>query len=130
MLKLTYTENGFTLEHISQPLEKWVTNRVLLAIRSGTSLCVEPSSASFLLPTDLPYVGDLVQLIKTFNRDVIDINPCEGDGLEVCLEGTWLAASTNSNAGLFVCHINKVIEISLCQIWQATQLGASVISDQ
>ena len=130
MLKLSYTENSFILERLSEPLEKWVTNRVLLAVRSGTSLCVEPSSASFLLSKDLPYLGDLVQSIKAFNRDVIDIVPADGNSLEVCLEGTWLAQSTNSNAGLFVCHIDEVIETFLCQLWQETQVSASVINDQ
>ena len=130
MLKLSYTENSFILERLSEPLEKWVTNRVLLAVRSGTSLCLEPSSASFLLPKDLPYLGDLVQSIKAFNRDVIDIVPADGNSLEVCLEGTWLAQSTNSNAGLFVCHIDEVIETFLCQLWQETQVSASVINDQ
>lgn len=130
MLKLTYTENGFSLEHLSQPLEKWVTNRVLLAIRSGTSLCVEPSSASFLLSADLPHLEDLVQLIKPFSSDIIAIVPYDEDGFEVCLEGTWLAESTDSNTGLFVCQINEVIETFLCKIWQENQINTSVISEQ
>jgi hypothetical protein len=54
MLKLTYTETGFRLERLAQSLEEWVQGRVILALRVGQSLLVEPSTASFLLPVDLP----------------------------------------------------------------------------
>jgi hypothetical protein len=130
MLKLTYTENGFILEQINKPLEKWVNGRVLFALRSGVSLCLEPSSASFLLPVDLPGIGDLVKLIKSFRRDVVAIVPCGSDSLEICLEGTWLAESPQSNSGLFVCQISTSIETCLCEVWQATQVTTSVNSDQ
>jgi hypothetical protein len=53
MLKLTYTETGFTLERLAQSPEQLVTLRVMLAMRVGESICIEPSTAAFLLPVDL-----------------------------------------------------------------------------
>jgi len=50
MLKLTYTENSFYLERLAGSLEEWVTARVMLALRAASSLWVESSTASFLLP--------------------------------------------------------------------------------
>ncbi|MEM9926593.1 MAG: alr0857 family protein, partial [Cyanobacteria bacterium P01_D01_bin.50] len=59
MLKLTYTENSFYLELLTQSVEEWIQARVILTLRVGQSLCVEPSTASFLLPVDLPGLGQL-----------------------------------------------------------------------
>lgn len=40
MLKLTYTETSFHLECLTQSLEEWVAQRVILALRVGQSLYV------------------------------------------------------------------------------------------
>jgi len=50
MLKLTYTETGFNLERLAQSPEQLVALRVVLAMRVGQSISVEPSTAAFLLP--------------------------------------------------------------------------------
>ncbi|MFM7888359.1 MAG: hypothetical protein ACKPCM_17085, partial [Pseudanabaena sp.] len=38
MLKLTYTEAGLHLERLDISLEEFVTNRMLLSLRSGASI--------------------------------------------------------------------------------------------
>ena len=76
MLKLTYTENSFYLELLTESVEEWIQTRVLLALRVGHSLCVEPSNASFLLPVDLPGLGQLhAELERDNNKEIIEVCP-------------------------------------------------------
>ncbi len=62
MLKLTYTEAGLHLERLDISLEEFVTNRMLLGLRSGLSIHIESSRAAFLLTAD---VVDLLLLKVT-----------------------------------------------------------------
>ena len=118
MLKLTYTHNGFFIDHLEESLEAWVTTRVILAIRSGTSLCVEPSSASFLISLDLPYVDQLLEEVNEFTGEILEVNRCDEEAMEVVLEGTWLGSDIASEEGLFVCRLSDRLESLLYQIWQ------------
>jgi hypothetical protein len=129
MLKLTYTENGFNLEHLTQSLEEWVTARVILALRSGTGFYVEPSTAAFLLPVDLPYLSDLAKLIQKENGDSIELSFCDGEYVEVILQGTWLASAPDSEEGIFVTLMSDRTEFFLYKLWQDAQIGASVVND-
>jgi len=54
MLKLTYTEFGLHLERVTVSLETLVSQRVVLALRMGQTLHVEPSRAAFLLSIEVP----------------------------------------------------------------------------
>ncbi len=47
MLKLTYTDVGLHLERMATPLETLVAQRVVLALRAGQRLYIEPGKASF-----------------------------------------------------------------------------------
>ncbi|NEP13049.1 MAG: hypothetical protein F6J92_02540 [Symploca sp. SIO1A3] len=127
MLKLTYTENGFYLELLAQPLEEWVTARVILALRSGTSLCVEPSNASFLLPADLPHLNTLERQGQT--EDAIALCLCDADYVEVSLQGTWLSSDPNGEEGIFVTVMSYAVEFFLFKLWQEAQTMTSVISE-
>lgn len=127
MLKLTYTDNGFYLDYLRESLEGWVTNRVILAVRSGTSLYVEPSSAAFLVPLDLPYVEELLAAAKNSMGEILEITACDAESIEVVLEGTWLGSDIASEEGLFVCHLSDRLEFLLYKLWQETQLSTSVI---
>ncbi|MBE9114490.1 hypothetical protein IQ249_01145 [Lusitaniella coriacea LEGE 07157] len=126
MLKLTYVENGFKMELLSQSLEDWVTVRVLLALRSATPLCVEPSTASFLLPADLPYLSNLSALVRQEDSDVVEMAVCDEDYVEVSLYGTWLSSSPNSDEGVFVTAMSDRVEFFLFKVWQEAQTLASV----
>ena len=86
MLKLTYTHDGFLIDHLEESLEAWVTTRVILALRAGTSLCVEPSSASFLISLDLPYVDQLLKDVDQFAEEILEVNRCDDEAMEVVLD--------------------------------------------
>lgn len=118
MLKLTYTHNGFYIDYLQESLETWVTTRVILALRSGTSLCVEPSSASFLISLDLPYVNQLLEDMNEFTGEIVEVNRCDEEAMEVVLEGTWLGSDIASEEGIFICRLSDRLESLLYQIWQ------------
>lgn len=119
MLKLTYTENGFYLERLAQPLEEWVTARVMLALRAGTSLSVEPSTASFLLAASLPQLRHLER--QQEGEDAIALSICDAEFVEVCLQGTWMTSNTAGAEGVFVTSMNYTVEFFLLKLWEESQ---------
>ena len=128
MLKLTYTENGFRMEHLTQSLEDWVTTRLVLALRSATSLIVEPTTASFLLPADLPYLEDLEAAMEGQQVEIL-IAPTEPDYVEVSLEGTWVRSEPESEEGIFVVAMSQREEFFLYQLWQDSENTISVLGN-
>lgn len=124
MLKLTYTEDSFRLERLAQPLEEWLTNRVIFALRAATTLCIDPSTASFLLPADLPYLGDLANTIEEENLEGVGLSICDADYVEVSLHGTWLAADPDSEEGILVTMLSDRAEFFIYQLWQEAQTFA------
>ena len=130
MLKLNYTETGFHLEHPTQSLEEWVAMRVVFALRVGESICVEPSTASFLLPADLPQLNSLVTAIERFGTDEVVLEQCDAEYVEICLRGSWLASDAENDAGVFVTSLSYAIELLLFHLWKAAQIGASALSDR
>ncbi len=128
MLKLTYTENGFHLERLTQSLEDWVKARVILCLRAATSFYVEPSTASFLLPVNLPALADL-EALERENAEIMAISPCDAECVEVSLQGTWLSSNLDSEEGIFTCSLSDRAEFLLYQLWLEAQLVASVISE-
>lgn len=126
MLKLTYTDNNFYIEHLSQCLEDWLNIRILLCLRAATSIYVEPSTASFLIPRNLPDWEDL-QALQIENDETIEVNIGDTEYLEISLQGTWVTSEENSNEGVFICVLSKKAEILLTQLWQEAQISASAI---
>ncbi|MDZ7967339.1 MAG: hypothetical protein RM368_20695 [Nostoc sp. DedSLP03] len=129
MLKLTYTESSFDLECITLALEEWVAQRVILALRVGQSLCIEPSTASFLLPVDLPGVEVLRSEVKRDDREIIALCACDGEYMEVTLRGSWLSVSSKDSVGVFVTTMSDRAEFFLHKLWQEAQSCASVMSE-
>jgi hypothetical protein len=119
MLKLTYTENGFSLERLSQSLEEWVTTRVILALRAASSLCAEPSTASFLLPSDLPHLNHLERMRE--GEDAIAISVCDAEYIEVSLQGTWMTSDSDGETGIFVTSMSYAVEFFLLKLWEESQ---------
>jgi len=119
MLKLTYTETGFFLERLAQPIEEWVKARVILALRAGTTLCVEPSTASFLLPADLPQLHHLER--QQEGEDAIALSLCDAEYIEVSLQGTWLTSDTDGAEGIFVTSMSYNVEFFLLKLWEESQ---------
>jgi hypothetical protein len=122
MLKLTYTETSFFLECFTQSLEDWVQARVILAMRIGQPLCVEPSNASFLLPVDLPEIDVLYGQTKRQDREILSVCACDTEYLEVSLRGSWLSCGTSSVEGVFVTEMSDRTEFFLHKLWLEAQL--------
>lgn len=129
MLKLTYTENSFRLERLDDRLEDWVTTRVILALRSGTSIFVEPSTACFLLPASLSDLILLEKLVREESGDIIAMSMVDADCVEVSLQGTWIESEPDGEAGIFITRIDDRAELFLEKIWQEAQNFASLVND-
>jgi hypothetical protein len=129
MLKLTYTENSFYLERLAGSLEEWVTARVMLALRAASSLWVESSTASFLLPADMPHLADLEKAVRQQLIDDISLSICDADYIEVTLKGTWMTSNPQGEEGVFVVKLSDRTEFFLCKLWQESQTYASVTNE-
>ena len=129
MLKLTYMETGFHLEHLTQSLEEWVQSRVILALRVCQPLCVEPSTASFLLPVSLSGLERLQAELKREDREILSLCVCDTECVEVTLRGAWLWDGCEDANGLFVTAMSDGTEFFLHKLWLEAQSCASVISD-
>ena len=129
MLKLTYTESSFYLECLTLSLEEWVAQRVILALRVGQSLCIEPSTASFLLPVDLPGVEVLKAEVKRDDGEIIALSACDAEYMEVTLRGSWLLDSSKDAVGVFFTTMSDRAEFFLQKLWQEAQFCASVMSE-
>lgn len=126
MLKLTYTETGFYLERLAQSLEDWVHSRVILALRVGQKLLIEPSTASFLLPTDLSGLTLLEAGVRQETTDVIAVCVCDAEYVEVSLRGTWMAAAPESVEGVFVASMSDRTEFLVSKLWQDVACTSSL----
>ncbi|WP_373527180.1 alr0857 family protein [Nostoc sp.] len=130
MLKLTYTESSFYLECLTQSLEEWVAQRVILSLRVGQSFCIEPITASFLLPVDLLEVELLKVEVKRGDREIIALSACDAEYIEVTLRGSWLSNSSEDAVGVFVTTMSDRAEFFLQKLWQeAQESSASVVSE-
>ncbi|WP_414754590.1 alr0857 family protein [Anabaena sp. CCY 9910] len=129
MLKLTYTENSFYLECLTLSLEEWVAQRVIFTLRLGQNLSVQPSTASFLLPLDLPGIEALKAEARRADSEIIDLVTCDPEYLEVTLRGSWLSDGSEDADGVFVTHMSDRTEFFLHKLWQAAQACASVMSE-
>ena len=129
MLKLTYIETGFYLESLTQSLEEWVAQRVIFALRVSDRICVEPSTAAFLLPADLPQLNLLTVEVIGQGTDEIELCTCDAEYVEVILKGTWIVTEAESAEGVFVAALSYSTELLLMKLWHWAQIGASVLSD-
>ncbi len=127
MLKLTYTESGLRLERLSCSFECWIGERVTLTLRAGQKLYVEPSTASFLLPTDHGGLSRLEKILRQELNDSIFVGPVDEAFVEVCLKGSWIAEHKDAQEGLFVTTFSDVVELCLYKLWHSTQSHASFL---
>ncbi|MGF1493170.1 MAG: alr0857 family protein [Microcoleaceae cyanobacterium] len=125
MLKLTYTESMFYMERLAQAPERLVASRVKLAMRSGQAIHVQPDSAAFLLPNDLPTVNLLKEAIAQGYSDMVALCVADATTLEVSLSGTWIASDIEAEAGIFVTLLPERTEHLLFNLWHAAYAGAS-----
>jgi hypothetical protein len=138
MLKLTYTESSFYLEYLALSLEEWVQTRVILAVRVGQSLSIEPSTASFLLPGDLPGIEALKAEARFADSQIINVSTSDAEYVEITLRGYWLSDGSEDADGVFVTVISDSpngnnfaarTELFIHKLWQAAQGCAYVMSE-
>jgi hypothetical protein len=118
MLKLIYTETDLHIEKLSASLEEWVSQRVLLALRVGNKISVEPTGASFGLSTSLAGWPELEHLIGREASEVVSLSVCDDELIEIGLEGYWLCQNPLSEEGVFVTHLPVIVENTLLAMWE------------
>ena len=126
MLKITYLEEEIKLEYLSQSVETWKADRILVSLRAAVSTYVETSVASLILPIDAYCLKDLLDLAT---RESIEIAPCDDEFVEVALLGTWISQTKDSEVGIFVCELGRENEQFLSKLWQESQVSTSVASE-
>ena len=106
-------------------METVVAQRTVLALRLGQSLYVETSRASFLLPADLPEIALLKASISAAQEDAIAFCMVDDEYCEVSLQGVWLAADRQAEAGMFLAALDDRTEFFIYKLWQHTQATVS-----
>lgn len=128
MLKLIYTDDSFQLERLSQSVETWIKNRAIFALRTTQNFYLEPSSAAFLVVSDLALLDELKQLKETCD-DILDITVCDAEYSEVSLKGHWVTSDEGDCSGSFICKLSDHAELLLESIWKMSQDSAPVRED-
>ncbi|MEB3292776.1 MAG: hypothetical protein VKJ24_06420 [Synechococcales bacterium] len=113
MLKITYSETGIYLERLSYSLEELVSLRVMLALRLGQNLLIQPGTATLLLPIATRRI-----LLSLIQETAIAITPCDAEFLEVELRGSWMAQDGERQDGIFVAEVGDRAELILLTLWR------------
>jgi hypothetical protein len=131
MLKLTYTSTGVTLERSVESFEVTLRRRVLLGLRIGEPVGLEPTSISLRVSRSLPAVQGLMGAIATHQESVdipthtLQLIQKEAAQVEMRLQGYWLAQQENPGEGIFFLNLEPILEGHLVNIWQASHQDAS-----
>ncbi len=128
MLKLTYTENGLQLERVATSLEGLITQRVVLAIRAGQRLHIEPGQASFLLRADAPGLTQLQRMVRMEHTFMVTTTPLDEEFVEVTVRGSWVAETIAAHEGIFITALSDMSEFLLMRLWEATQSQMSFLA--
>lgn len=121
MLKLNYTDIGLFIEQVIASLDAIAAQRVMLAVRVGEPLYLEPGQATFLLPVTSPGIEQLMSLLEANDSDTITLATVDDEYVEVSLKGTWMAESANAESGTFMAALAPESEQLIFQMWQVTQ---------
>ena len=125
MLKLTYIEDGLYLERMTASLDVLIAQRVLLAVRAGQKLYIEPSQAAFLLPADAPTLSHLELTLKLDRSQTITVTTVDHAFVEISLQGSWIAEHHDAHEGMFLTACSDRAEFFIHKLWQLTQLQTS-----
>ncbi|OLP17996.1 hypothetical protein BST81_13210 [Leptolyngbya sp. 'hensonii'] len=128
MLKLQYTENSLFMEQVTLSLEALIAQRVMLAVRCGQSLHVQPGRASFLLPIGVEGLTQLEAALQLEQSGHISITPVDAEYVEISLQGTWIAQSAEAEEGAFITAASDRSEFYIYKLWQATQATVSYLA--
>ena len=128
MLKLTYTSTGVTLERSVEPFEAVIRQRVLLGMRIGEPVGLEPTSVSLLVSHSLPALKGLMTVIVQTPTNALELIQKGAAQVEMRLKGYWLTQSENPGEGIFLMNAEPVLEGYLVNIWQSSHQDASCCS--
>jgi hypothetical protein len=143
MLKLTYTSTGVTLERSVEPLEVAVRRRMMLGLRMGQPLGMEPTSVSLMVNRSIPGLKALISAVASAPASTlrlvqkeaapaeiqqVEIQQVEMQQVEMQLQGYWLAQQEPLGEGIFMMNLDPTLEGHLVNIWQASQQDASCCS--
>lgn len=128
MLKLNYTEDGLHIEQITDSLQQVIAQRVVLALRLGQPLFLEPGCASFLLPANLPELSQLEIALQQEGNSAVTIVPVDDEFVEVGLSGIWVAQNREAHAGIFLSAIEDCVEFYIYKLWQMSNTRISFLA--
>jgi len=128
MLKLSYTEDGLYMERVLTSPELAIAQRVILAMRLGQSLQVEPGHASFLLPADVPELEQLEQSLRQDYDSKVSVIPVDDEFVEVSLSGSWIAESKEAHEGMFLTVLSDRAEFFIYKLWQMSEAHISTLA--
>jgi len=125
MLKLNYTDVGLFMERTMTNPELLIAQRVLLAMRLGRSLHIEPGRASFLLPADIPQLKVLEIALQREYGSVVTLIAVDEEFVEVGLSGSWIAEAKDAHEGRFLAMMSDQIERFIYKLWQMSEAHIS-----
>jgi hypothetical protein len=128
MLKLTYTSTGVTLERSVEPLEVAMRQRVMLGLRMGQPLGMEPTSVSLMVNRSVPALRALMSAVASAPAASLRLIQKEAAQVEMQLQGYWLAQQESLGEGVFMMNLDPTLEGHMVSIWQASQQDASCCS--
>jgi hypothetical protein len=102
MLKLNYTDVGLYMERTITNPELLIAQRVLLAMRLGQTLHIEPGRASFLLPADIPELKALGMALHQEYGTAVTLIAVDEEFVEVGISGSWIAEDKDAHEGMFL----------------------------
>jgi hypothetical protein len=127
MLKLTYTSTGVTLERSVESLDVVMRRRILLGLRMGQPLGMEPTSVSLMVNRSVPALKALMNAVASAPASTLRLVPRMAQ-VEMQLQGYWLAQQEPLGEGIFMMNLDSTLENHLVNIWQASQQDASCCS--
>ncbi len=128
MLKLTYTDVGLHLERLNLSLETLVAQRVILAMRLGQTLHVEPGKAAFLLPMATPGLESLETMIRLERVQDVVIIAVDDECVEISMKGNWIAQDVAAHEGTFLAMLGDRTEFFVQKLWQMTHSTVSFLA--
>jgi hypothetical protein len=127
MLKITYTSTGVTLERSVESLDVVMRRRVLLGLRMGQPLGMEPTSVSLMVNRSVPALKTLMNAVASAPASTLRLVQKTAQ-VEMQLQGYWLAQQEPVGEGIFMMNLDPTLEGHLVNIWRASQQDASCCS--
>lgn len=122
MLKLTYTDLGLHLIRLPDSQEAVISQRALLAVRTGQAVHLEPSYAAFLVPAHWGKLTHLEAAMAQAGTADLAITPVDQECVEINLWGLWLASNSEAQEGIFLTALTDEIEALVEQAWMLAEV--------